>query len=584
MMLYSRNLLVAAILFACAVNGVLAGDNKNPKFKKVTAEEVWGKLNPGWNLGNTLDAVPDEGSWNNPKVAEYTFDDIKAAKFKSVRIPVTWTGHFDTEAPDYIVNKAWLDRVEQVVDYALKRDFWTVLNVHHDSWQWADYSKTLNDPVAAAAATTKFVKLWEQISTRFQNKSELLIFEPLNEPAGDSTQEVAEKYNVLNQLFVDVVRGSGGFNKDRLLTLPGLNTNIKNTVEWWKEPKGVGNYILHIHDYDPWSFVSGWWGKTMWGSESDQKEIEDTFKSLKSRFAGAPSLVGEWGVTEKVERGAGWNYFDFMVRKGREYKLAMQLWDNGADHFDRAARKWRDPTRLQIIQAAAAGINNTLPKYGQEPVVYFKTGEEVPSSVSGGRTININYNGNTITGLYVLSGTSKRWLNSGRDYSLVQEGVKFKDSYLKYELTQKPSQLGVLQTVYVVPSKGASWDITIQRYSKPTLKIPQPANVTVPHFTINSTTPYLFPINWGGTTLATVKAIYPDTGLPIKDEWTQYLGPLEAGRLNWSGDFEANTDGVLLTSSLLEVLKASGRVAELTLEFWPREVGNNITTLVEFKA
>ena len=51
-------------------------------------------------LGNTLDAVPDEGSWNNPKVLEHTFDDIKAAKFKSVRIPVTWTDHFASQAPD----------------------------------------------------------------------------------------------------------------------------------------------------------------------------------------------------------------------------------------------------------------------------------------------------------------------------------------------------------------------------------------------------------------------------------------------------------------------------------------------------
>jgi endoglucanase len=41
----------------------------------------------GWNLGNTLDAVPDEGSWNNPAVKESTFDDIKAAGFKGIRLP-----------------------------------------------------------------------------------------------------------------------------------------------------------------------------------------------------------------------------------------------------------------------------------------------------------------------------------------------------------------------------------------------------------------------------------------------------------------------------------------------------------------
>lgn len=30
-------------------------------------------MNPGWNLGNTLDAVEDEGDWNNPKVTPDTF-------------------------------------------------------------------------------------------------------------------------------------------------------------------------------------------------------------------------------------------------------------------------------------------------------------------------------------------------------------------------------------------------------------------------------------------------------------------------------------------------------------------------------
>ena len=30
-------------------------------------------MDPGWNLGNTLDAVEDEGDWNNPKVTADTF-------------------------------------------------------------------------------------------------------------------------------------------------------------------------------------------------------------------------------------------------------------------------------------------------------------------------------------------------------------------------------------------------------------------------------------------------------------------------------------------------------------------------------
>lgn len=56
-------------------------------FTPITASAAFEALNPGWNLGNTLDAIPTEGSWNNPPVVASTFAEIKAQGFKSVRIP-----------------------------------------------------------------------------------------------------------------------------------------------------------------------------------------------------------------------------------------------------------------------------------------------------------------------------------------------------------------------------------------------------------------------------------------------------------------------------------------------------------------
>ncbi|KAG8940363.1 hypothetical protein FRC03_005569 [Tulasnella sp. 419] len=92
-------------------------------------EVIWHRISPGWNLGNTLDAVPTEGSWNNPPVQAQTFDDIKATGFKSVRIPITWAHHFQSDAPDYNIDPVWMSRVETVVDQALQRGFWVVMNV-----------------------------------------------------------------------------------------------------------------------------------------------------------------------------------------------------------------------------------------------------------------------------------------------------------------------------------------------------------------------------------------------------------------------------------------------------------------------
>lgn len=56
-------------------------------FSAISASDFVAKLHPGWNLGNTLDATPNEGSWNNAPVVASTFTAVKKAGFKSVRIP-----------------------------------------------------------------------------------------------------------------------------------------------------------------------------------------------------------------------------------------------------------------------------------------------------------------------------------------------------------------------------------------------------------------------------------------------------------------------------------------------------------------
>lgn len=56
-------------------------------FSAISASDFVAKLHPGWNLGNTLDATPNEGSWNNAPVVASTFSAVQKAGFRSVRIP-----------------------------------------------------------------------------------------------------------------------------------------------------------------------------------------------------------------------------------------------------------------------------------------------------------------------------------------------------------------------------------------------------------------------------------------------------------------------------------------------------------------
>ena len=81
-------------------------------------------LGIGWNLGNQFDAHYDgcsyEEGWGNKAATQQTFNALKKAGFRSVRIPVTWMGHIGN-AQTYTIEGGWLDRVnaERCLNYIL---------------------------------------------------------------------------------------------------------------------------------------------------------------------------------------------------------------------------------------------------------------------------------------------------------------------------------------------------------------------------------------------------------------------------------------------------------------------------------
>lgn len=79
--------ILKAAAFAAFLEIAWAAVTCDGSFSAISASDYVAKLHPGWNLGNTLDAIPDEGSWNNAPVQFSTLDTVKAAGFKSVRLP-----------------------------------------------------------------------------------------------------------------------------------------------------------------------------------------------------------------------------------------------------------------------------------------------------------------------------------------------------------------------------------------------------------------------------------------------------------------------------------------------------------------
>ncbi|CAE7228285.1 unnamed protein product [Rhizoctonia solani] len=550
-------------LLAVLAVALASGQNALAAFTPLSAKETFARMSPGWNLGNTLDALPIEGGWNNPPVQNATFSQIYADGFRSVRIPLTFVNQFVSGAPSYTVNATWLSRINYVVDAALATGLYAVVNVHHDSWDWADMSGSKPDLEARKA---KFEKLWQQLATVLKDKNERLLFESLNEPVG-STQADANVLNDINLRFLNVVRNTGGNNPQRVLSLPGLNDNSQYLTQWFTPPNNYTSdkWTVQFHYYSPWDFTSNSWGKTFWGSDADKAAVESDFSQVRGNFS-VPILIGEYGTSSvggAIEKAAGWAWYDHVVRTAIKYTMVPQWWDNGNDFYDRTAAKWRDITTKNIVIAAAAGKINTIP-YNGNGTVWLKSGVTTPPA------IYLRYNGNTLTGIYTPTGAA---LTAGSDYTIITSpltGFALTSSYIAS--LGSSSTLGEIGRVIARSSQGADLEIDIRRYARP----------TIPTGSINvsgNTNDYYINFSPNGAKLATVKAVGP-SGEFLKDDWTVWLGEPQAGRINW-GDYGVYENQLIIYSSLMSAIKNFGKPVTLTWEFWPRaDTSNNATTVV----
>ena len=111
--------------------------------------------------GDTLDASGSETNWGNPRTTKAMIDTVRAAGFKSMRVPVSWDTY--VSGNDKVIASWFLDRVEEVVRYGLDNGMYVIVNVHHtNGWEATTYliSKNLQPcQVIAHAMSYRAVKM-----------------------------------------------------------------------------------------------------------------------------------------------------------------------------------------------------------------------------------------------------------------------------------------------------------------------------------------------------------------------------------------------------------------------------------------
>lgn len=505
-------------------------------------------MQPGWNLGNSLDAVgADETAWGNPRITQALIQQIAAQGYKSIRIPVTWDKHIGA-APNYTVESAYMNRVEEVVRWALDANLYVMINVHHDSWTWVSSMEPKHDEVLA-----RYNALWTQIAQRFKDQPNKLMFESINEPRfseGGTTDEAKmnQMLQELNVSFHKIVRASGGKNATRPLVLPGLDTSpaqakineLYNTITKLNDP----NLIATVHYYGFWPFSVNIAGYTTF--EKDTKnDIVQTFDNVYNTFVakGIPVIVGEYGLlgfdknTGVIEQGEKLKFFEFLTYYMKEKKITGMLWDNG-QHLNRTTYKWSDPELFNVIKSSLKGRSSNA----ASDLIHLKKGTSAQDT-----KVILNLNGNQLKTLSVGS----KQLTQGTDYTLSGDTLTLKASLLTSLTTS--GKYGENAVITAKFNKGADWNFKVVVYDTPKLSAVE-----------GTTQAFTIPTEFRGSQLATMEAVYTSGGNAGPQDWTPYK---EFGN-TFAPAYDAN--GIKLLPELFNSVK-DGEVT-LKFHFWSGDV------------
>jgi len=312
----------------------------------ISAKDVVADMGTGWNLGNTLDSWDVkqytskyinlkksdyqimavkyyETLWDNPVTTKEMIKKVAEAGFRSVRIPVTYYNHIDSQG---MIDKAWLVREKEIVSYVLDNNMYCIINIHHDagkgSWLRADL-----DTIKEQKANLETI--WTQIAKYFKDYGEKLLFEGFNEilntedawnNAGDDSYEAV---NQLNQKFVDTVRSTGGNNTERNLIVnsyaAGNSEDILNAFVIPADSE-KNHLIGEIHYYS----------KTV----EDLDKIKIRLGRINKVFTdkGIPAIIGEFASENDWSEVDSIAYIKRFMTEAKVNNFAVYWWDRGGKH------------------------------------------------------------------------------------------------------------------------------------------------------------------------------------------------------------------------------------------------------------
>lgn len=299
-------------------------------------------------LGRGVNIIGYDDIWNSfeeGRFKEKHFKLISEAGFNTVRINLHPFRHIDQET--FEIRDHWWNVLDWAVENALANDLMVILDMH-------EFHAMSHNPEGRKPMWLAF---WKQVATHFQNSSENVLFELLNEPFGDLTDELWNQYLVEGLAVIretnpkrTVIIGPGHWNQIAhldSLALPEDDRNIIVTIHYYSP-------MRFTHQGAPWANRADSLGVKWSGTEEEKKAILDDFSNAQtwSKKHKRPLFLGEFGVYDKADMDSRIRYLSFVVNimEGLGWSWAYWQFDSDFIVYDIDNDHWIEPVLNALIQ------------------------------------------------------------------------------------------------------------------------------------------------------------------------------------------------------------------------------------------
>ena len=292
-------------------------------YSKKDALQLVNDMGIGYNLGNTYNCCNIIEDSENEEIKLFgatlptknLLKEIRKNGFKTIRFQIVYNDYL---YDNYTINEDLIYKLKELIILIRNLNMYLILSIKHSREFWDSEKRK---------AKHKFINFWKQIANELINYDEHLIFESMYEVGylaylNKKNNYYEDKDYYLSQDFINIVRDSGGYNNQRLLIVPMLNSEYELAFfnyeySEYKIPKDpyhklaisinyyfpCGDYtklspLRPISVYDKSGIPQILFPYMEWGSIGNYKDLVDNFSNLKKNFTdkGIPVIISEVGI------------------------------------------------------------------------------------------------------------------------------------------------------------------------------------------------------------------------------------------------------------------------------------------------